>query len=94
MIPEETNRASKASDAVNAHRPVGSEYVRGGRPGSRVLMILILSAGAATVLLLGMWFLSNGGFASQNVNNGQQAVDSQAFNSDAATVAPEQPPVN
>jgi hypothetical protein len=83
MTPEETDRATKSADAVHELRPVGSEYVRGARPGGRILLILIVSAGAAAVLLLGMWFLSNGGFASQNPNNGQQAVDAQAFSDDA-----------
>lgn len=83
MTPEETQGATKVADAVHEHRPVPSDLVRGARPGSRILLILIVSAGAAAVLLLGMWFLSNGGFASQNPNNGQQAVDAQAFDNDA-----------
>lgn len=83
MTPEETQGATKVADAVHEHRPVSSELVRGARPGSRILLILIVSAGAAAVLLLGMWFLSNGGFASQNANNGQQAVDTQAFDNEA-----------
>ena len=87
MTPEETNGATKVADAVHEHRPVSSELVRGARPGSRILLLLIVSAGAAAVLLLGMWFLSNGGFAGQNPNAGGQAVDAQAFNGDASTPA-------
>jgi len=41
--------------------------------------LLILSGGAAAILLLGMWFVSNGGFAALNANNGDQAVDAAAF---------------
>jgi hypothetical protein len=85
MTPEETRGASKAADAVHEHRPVPPELARGARPGSRILLILIVSAGAAAVLLLGMWFLSNGGFSRQNPNIGHQVTDSQAFNNDAAT---------
>ncbi|CAN5126133.1 hypothetical protein BH10PSE1_BH10PSE1_14410 [soil metagenome] len=85
MTPEQTNGATKVADAVHEHRPADPDLVRGARPGSRILLILIVSAGAAAVLLLGMWFLSNGGFASQNPNNGQQAVDAQAFSGDSAT---------
>ncbi|MFC5345137.1 hypothetical protein ACETK8_00385 [Brevundimonas staleyi] len=70
---------SEAADAVHEGRPVDAQYVRGARPGTRILVLLIVSAGAAAILLLGMWFVSNGGFASQNVNTGQQAVDAAAF---------------
>lgn len=91
MTPEQTNGATKVADAVHEHRPADPDLVRGARPGSRILLILILSAGAAAVLLLGMWFLSNGGFASQNPNNGQQAVDAQAFNEASAVPAADAP---
>ena len=70
---------SEAADAVHEGRPVDAQYVRGARPGKRILVLLIVSAGAAAILLLGMWFLSNGGFESQNANVGNQAVDAAAF---------------
>lgn len=72
---------SKAADAVHEGRPVDAQYVRGARPGVRILWLLIISAGAAAILLLGMWFVSNGGFAAQNANVGDQAVDAAAFDS-------------
>jgi hypothetical protein len=37
-----------------------------------------------------MWFVSNGGFATQNQNTGQQAVDAAAF-SDSSVPASEAP---
>lgn len=70
---------SEAADAVHEGRPVDAQYVRGARPGKRILVLLIVSAGAAAVLLLGMWFVSNGGFETTNANNGDQAVDAAAF---------------
>ena len=70
---------SEAADAVRQGRPVDAQYVRGARPGHRILLLLIVSAGAAAILLLGMWFVSNGGFAAQNANTGAQAVDAAAF---------------
>jgi hypothetical protein len=77
MTPHDPH--SEAADAVHEGRPVDAQYVRGARPGKRILMLLIVSAGAAAILLLGMWFVSNGGFASQNANTGAQAVDAAAF---------------
>jgi len=77
----------KAADAVHEGRPVEAQYVRGGRGGVRILTLLIVSAGAAAILLLGMWLVSNGGFDNTNANTGQQPVDAQAFSQDAATPA-------
>jgi flagellar basal body-associated protein FliL len=84
----------KAADAVHEGRPVEAQYVRGGRGGVRILTLLIISLAAVAILLLGMWFVSQGGFANTNANTGVQAVDAQAF-SDAATppaAAPVAPP--
>jgi len=74
----------RSADAVHEGRPVEAQYVRGGRGGVRILTLLVISLAAVAVLLLGMWFLSQGGFARTNANTGQQAVDSQAFSGDAA----------
>lgn len=90
---------SRAADAVNENRPVEAQYVRQGRGGVRILTLLVISAGAAAILLLGMWLVSQGGFAAQNVNNGDQAVDARAFSNpnpappaaDAPTTATGQP---
>jgi flagellar basal body-associated protein FliL len=79
----------KAADAVHEGRPVEAQYVRGGRGGVRILTVLIVSVTAVAVLLLGMWFVSQGGFASTNANTGSQAVDARAFDQpDAAPATP------
>jgi hypothetical protein len=75
----------KAADAVHEGRPVEAQYVRGGRGGVRILTLLLVSLAAVAILLLGMWFVSQGGFANTNANSGQQAVDAQAFKGDATT---------
>ncbi len=78
----------KAADAVHEGRPVEAQYVRGGRGGVRILTLLVVSLAAVAVLLLGMWFLSQGGFANTNANNGEQAVDAQAFSDAPPADAP------
>jgi hypothetical protein len=69
----------KAADAVHEHRPVEAQYVRGGRGGVRILAVLAISLAAVAVLLLGMWAVSNGGFARTNANDGDQIEDAAAF---------------
>ena len=77
----------KAADAVHEGRPVEAQYVRGGRPGVRILTLLLISTAAVAIRLLGMWFVSQGGFARTNANVGGQAVDAQAFDGDSVTPA-------
>lgn len=83
MTPESPH--DKAADAVHEGRPVEAQYVRGGRGGVRILTLLLVSTAAVAILLLGMWFVSQGGFARTNANTGAQAVDAEAFSGDAAT---------
>lgn len=76
----------EAADAVHEGRPVEAQYVRGGRGGVRILTLLIVSVAAVSILLLGMWFVSRGGFAQTNANDGDQAVDAAAFQDDRVAV--------
>ena len=85
-----TDPHSESADAVHEGRPVDAQYVRGARPGKRILWLLIVSGGAAAILLIGMWFVSNGGFETTNANIGDQAVDAAAFDR-AAPTAPNAP---
>ena len=75
----------KAADAVHEGRPVEAQYVRGGGKGRRILVILVISLAAVAVLLLGMWAVSQGGFAGTNPNTGAQPVDVQAFDGDSVS---------
>lgn len=76
----------KAADAVHEGRPVEAQYVRGGRGGGRILTLLIVSVAAVSILLLGMWFVSRGGFADTNANDGDQAVDAAAFQDERVAI--------
>ena len=53
---------SHSADAVEHHVPIEAQYVRQGRGGRRILILLAVSAGAAAALLLGLWAISNQGF--------------------------------
>ncbi len=79
----------KSADAVHEGRPVEARYVRGGGKGRRILILLLVSLASVAILLLGMWFVSQGGFAETNPNTGAQAVDVQAFDETAPTTAPQ-----
>jgi hypothetical protein len=81
----------KAADAVHEGRPVEAQYVRGGRGGVRILTLLAISTAAVAILLLGMWFVSQGGFDRTNANTGAQAVDARAFDNDATPPAADAP---
>ncbi|MDP3403963.1 MAG: hypothetical protein Q8S03_04675 [Brevundimonas sp.] len=82
---------TEAADAVHEGRPVAAQYVRGARPGKRILWLLVISGGAAAILLIGMWFVSNSGFAAQNPNAAEQAVDAAAFSAGADFPAADAP---
>lgn len=79
---------NEAADAVHEGRPVDAAYVRGGGKGRRIFILLVVSLSAVAVLLLGMWLVSQGGFAGTNANTGAQAVDVQAFDTAAPAPAP------
>ena len=58
----------------------------GGRGGVRILTLLLVSLAAVAILLLGMWFVSQGGFAQTNANDGDQAVDAAAFQAERVEI--------
>ena len=82
MTQQDPSRPVKPAESA---RPVDAQSTRQGRSGARILWLLIISGGAAAVLLLGIWFFSQGGLSNTNANDGDQAVDAQAFQGDAAT---------
>lgn len=76
---------SRSADAVHEHRPVEAQYVRGGRGGRRIILVL---AGGLALVVAGfflMYLVFNPRLSSTNPNDGDQRVDTQAFEGDAAT---------
>ncbi len=75
---------SRAADAVHEGRPVEAQYVRQGRGGSRILMVLLGGLVLVGIAFALIYAVSAGGFARTNANDGDQAVDSAAFAGDGA----------
>jgi len=73
----------KAADAVHEGRPVEAQYVRGGRGGRRILLVLL--AGLVLVAIgFGLMYLVWGpSLSATNPNDGDQKVDAAAFEGDA-----------
>lgn len=67
---------SHSADPVQHGQAVEAQYVRQGRRGHRILLILLLSAGAAAVLLIGMFAVSNRGF--QKLDGASEPVPAPA----------------
>ncbi|WP_420480017.1 hypothetical protein [Brevundimonas sp. FT23028] len=81
----------KVADAVHEGRPVEARYVRQGRSGVRILILLIVSAAAAAVLLLGLWAVTNGRFASLEPSRAEKAAAAQAFDEGGAAPTADAP---
>ncbi|MBU1540374.1 MAG: hypothetical protein KKC29_12190 [Alphaproteobacteria bacterium] len=75
----------KAADAVHEGRPVEAQYVRGGRGGNRILMVLIGGIALVAICFALIYAFSAGPLAETNPNAGNQPVDVRAFDGDAAT---------
>lgn len=73
-----TSPHDKSADAVHEGRPVEAQYVRGGRRGSRILVLLLISTAAVAILLLGMWLVSHGGFARTNADTAPATASAPA----------------
>ena len=81
--PEPTTRTLKMTPQDPkrdiAREGIDAKSTRQGRPGLRVLSILIASLGGAAVLLALIWAFSQEGLSRTNANNGDQPVDARAF---------------
>lgn len=68
-----------SADAVHEGRPVEAQYVRQGRGGKRILMVLLGALAMVAIAFAVIWFASAGRFSQTNANDGDQAVDAAAF---------------
>lgn len=65
------------------HEEIKVQDVRQGRSGRRILMILIVSAGAAAILLLGLFALNGPALDASNAGE-SGAAETQAFDNNTA----------
>ncbi|WP_374515671.1 hypothetical protein, partial [Brevundimonas sp.] len=68
-----------SADAVHEGRPVEAQYVRQGRGGKRILMVLLIGLALVAVAFAVIWLSSAGGLSQTNANDGDQPVDAAAF---------------
>ena len=75
----------KAADAVHEGRPVEASLARGGGKGRRILLILLTSFTLVAICFALIYAFAAGPLAGTNPNDGDQAVDTRAFDGDADT---------
>ncbi|WP_374275182.1 hypothetical protein [Brevundimonas sp.] len=74
---------SRATDPVHQGQPVEAQYVRGGRKGNRILILLVVSVALAAAVLLGFWALTQGEIAETDNTPAGQAQVAAEFEGDA-----------
>jgi len=77
-----------SADAVHEGRPVEAQYVRQGRGGKRIMMVLFGGLALVVVAFAVIWLASSGRLAQTNANDGDQPVDAAAFQGEAAREIP------
>ena len=81
---------SQSADAVHEGRPVDSQYVKQGRGGRRISIVLVVAFVLTALGFIAVYLAYSGGLASTNANDGDQAVDSAAFD-DSGPPTPDSP---
>lgn len=82
------NPHDRAADAVHEGRPVEAQYVRGGRKGSRILLVLLGGLVLVAIAYALIYGFSAKPLSQTNANDGDQTVDAAAFDQTASTPAP------
>lgn len=78
----------QSADAVHEGRPVEAQYVRQGRGGKRILMVLLGGLAMVAIAFAVIWFASAGRLSQTNANDGDQAVDAAAFQGEGGRETP------
>lgn len=76
---------SRSAEPVQQGRPVEAQYVRGGRKGNRILILLVVSVALAAAALLGFWALTQNNLAETDNTPAGQAQVAAEFEGDAMT---------
>ncbi|SFS36878.1 hypothetical protein [Brevundimonas viscosa] len=77
-----------SADAVHEGRPVEAQYVRQGRGGKRILMVLLVGIALVTIAFAVIWFASAGRLSQTNANDGDQPIDAAAFQGEGGSRIP------
>ena len=72
-----------SADAVHEGRPVEAQYVRQGRGGKRIMMVLLGGLALLVIAFAVIWLASAGRLSQLNANDGDQATDAAAFQGQA-----------
>jgi hypothetical protein len=78
----------RSADAVHEGRPVEAQYVRQGRGGKRIMMVLLAGLALIVIAFAVIYFSSAGRLAQLNANDGDQAVDAAAFQGEGGRNVP------
>jgi len=68
-----------SADAVHEGRPVEAQYVRQGRGGKRIMMVLFGALALVVIAFAVIYFASASRLSQTNANDGDQRVDAAAF---------------
>ena len=79
---------SRAADAVHEGRPVEEQFVKQGRGGRRISMVLVGGLVLTAIGFVILYLVFAPAFSAGDANSGQQAVDAAAFQGEGGDSVP------
>ena len=79
---------SRAADAVHDGRPVEAQFVKQGRGGRRIVLVLIVAFALTALGFVIVQLVFAPRFEAGDANAGQQAVDAAAFQGEGGDSVP------